>query len=191
MEREANGLDRNGFVRVGGLGVCDADEISRAGGLGRVHLDGRGECDEMSPARGGRGRDALNQDGGGRGRDVSNRDGGGRGRDVSNRNGGGWGRDELSRAGGLGRVHRNGGQGHNASNRAGGLGVHNALNRDGGLGVRNASNRAGEGETEMTLMAAYEEFEKRRATNVEVQKCTKLFSTHLQKWRTLVSINPQ
>jgi hypothetical protein len=31
MEREANGLDRNGFVCVEGLGVCDADEISCAG----------------------------------------------------------------------------------------------------------------------------------------------------------------
>ncbi len=52
MEREANGLDRNGFVRVGGLGVRDADEISRAGGLGRVQHDGGGGCDEISRAGG-------------------------------------------------------------------------------------------------------------------------------------------
>jgi hypothetical protein len=32
MEREANGLDRNGFVRLGGGGECNA--LNRAGGLG-------------------------------------------------------------------------------------------------------------------------------------------------------------
>ncbi len=100
MESEANGLDRNGFVRVGGLGVCDADDISRAGGLGRVHRDGGGGRDEISCAVGLGVQDVSNRDGGGRGRDALNRDGGGLGRDASNRDGGGRGRDEMSRAGG-------------------------------------------------------------------------------------------
>jgi len=59
MEREANGLDRNGFVRVGGLGVRDADEISRAGGLGRVHRNRGGGCDKISRAGGLGVRNAL------------------------------------------------------------------------------------------------------------------------------------
>ena len=90
MEREANGLDRNGFVRVGGLGVCDADEICHAGGLGRVHhRDGGGGRDKIKISRAG-------------GLGV---------RDASNCDGGGGGRDEMSRAGGVGRIHRDGGGG--------------------------------------------------------------------------------